>query len=257
MSTNSSRLTQRKSTAAVKSKSMFAGIAMLLFAPGVTLAASAEIDMTNLQNQQALFEDMVDDLGSALSYKSLIPAEPLGILGFDIGLEVGATKLSGNGFDAAVGGDAPGTLLVPKVHLHKGLPFAIDVGAFLSSVPSSNIRLTGAELRYAFIEGNTILPAIAVRGTYSALSGVNHLDLKSTGLELTISKGFVMLTPYAGLGKVKVKGSSDVGGLSSVDSTLSKSYIGLNVNLGLMNLAAETDKTGDNTTTSVKFGFRF
>jgi len=228
-----------------------------LLAPGLAGAASSTLDITSIQNNQTVFADLVSDLGSALSYKAITPAEPLGVLGIDLGLEFSATKLSSDAVKIAAGGDGATTLLVPKVHVHKGLPLSMDVGAFVSAVPSSNIKATGLELRYAFVEGNTVLPAMAVRGSYSTLSGVDHLDLKTTGLELTISKGFVMLTPYAGIGKVKVSGNSDLSTLSKENATLTKTYLGVNINLGLLNIVGETDKTGENTTTSLKFGFRF
>jgi len=219
-------------------------------------AADSTINMTNI-TVQSTFADLVKDLGSALSYKAIAPAEPLGLLGVDLGLEFSATKLSSDALKIAAGGNGPSTLLVPKVHVHKGLPLSLDVGAFVSAVPSSNIKVTGAELRYSFLEGNTVLPAVALRGTYTKLSGVEHFDLSTKGVELTISKGFALLTPYAGLGKVKVSGDSDFAALNKETPSLSKSYIGLNVNLGLLNIVGETEKTGEDTTTSLKFGFRF
>jgi len=236
-------------------QSVLLGVTLLI--PGMASAASSTIDMTNLLNKQTLFADLVTDLGSALSYKAITPAEPLGVLGIDLGLEFSSTKLNSDAVKTAAGGSGATTLIVPKVHVHKGLPLSLDIGAFVSAVPSSNIKATGLELRYSFVEGNTVLPAIAARGTYSTLSGVDHLELKTSGLELTISKGFAMLTPYAGLGKVKVSGDSDLASLTKETATLNKSYVGLNVNLGLLNIVGETEKTGDDATVSLKFGFRF
>jgi len=228
-----------------------------LLTAGNASAADSTIDMTNIAGNQNAFADLVSDLGSALSYKAIAPAEPLGLLGIDLGLEFSSTKLSTDAVKIAAGGNGATTLLVPKVHVHKGLPLSLDVGAFVAAVPSSNIKATGAELRYSFLEGSTVMPAVALRGTYTKISGVDHLDLSTKGVELTISKGFAMLTPYAGLGKIKVSGDSDLPTLNAESPTLSKSYIGLNFNLGLLNIVGETDKTGDDTTTSLKFGFRF
>jgi hypothetical protein len=129
----------------------------------------------------------------------------------------------------------------------------------MTSIPSSNIKVLGADIKYAIIEGGALFPALSVRGTYTKLSGVDDLNLNTKGLELSVSKGFAILTPYAGIGKVKVTGEpgSSVAGLSSEDATLSKQFLGVNINLGLMDIAVETEKTGDNTTTSAKLGFRF
>lgn len=230
----------------------------LLVLTGAVQAADYNID--NLQfTSQANFRLLSEDLGAALSYKAVAPAEPLGLTGFDLALEVSSTKVQNTAaWQQALGSsDTPSNLVVPKVHLHKGLPLGIDVGAFWASVPSSNIDLVGAELRYALVKGGTATPAIALRGTYSKLSGVEQLAFDTTGVELSISKGFAVLTPYAGIGRIKV--NSEPQGillLSKESFNQSKSYVGVNINLGL-NIGLEADKTGDASTYSIKFGFRF
>lgn len=228
------------------------------YAP-LSSAKDATIVMQNLAGNTSAFKGLVEDLGSALSYKAISPAEPLGIIGFDISFEISATKLETEGLNTAAGGDAPSTLYVPKLHVVKGLPFGMDIGAFYTAIPSSNIKIVGAEFKYAFMEGSTVLPAVAVRGTYTKLSGVDDLSFNTKGLDLSISKGFLMFTPYAGIGKVMVTGepSNNVAGLSSEDVTHSKQFVGVNINFGLMNIAAETEKTGDSATTSIKVGLRF
>lgn len=236
--------------------SMFAVLSLV---PGA-YASDSNIDLAGNSSQfqgNNLFADLVADLGAALSYKAVAPAEPLGITGFDIGLEISATKMETNALNAATGDDAPSTLYIPKVHLHKGLPFGIDVGAFYTSIPSSNIGVFGGEIRYAILEGSTITPALAIRGTFTQLSGVDNFDLTTMGLELTISKGFAMFTPYAGVGRIQMDGETSVPGIPDESVSKDKYFIGLNFNLGLVNFAAETEQTGDNSTTSAKIGFRF
>jgi hypothetical protein len=222
-----------------------------------TAANSSKVDLSLISGQQDVFGDLVKDLGAAVNYKLVAPAEPLGILGFDVSLEVSGTSMESSALESATSGDAPGTLYIPKVHLHKGLPFGLDVGAFITSIPSSNIEVIGGELRYALMEGSTITPAISVRGTYSQMSGVDKFDLNTTGLELSISKGFLMLTPYAGIGAVRYQGDTSLVGLSQETINEKKYFLGLNFSLGLVNFAAETEQTGDNTTTSAKIGVRF
>ena len=234
---------------------LFISPALLL--PQFANASDATVDMNNISTQ-SVFGDLVKDLGAAVNYKSISPAEPLGITGFDFGFEISGTSVERKkSFDTAVGGSAPSTLYVPKLHIHKGLPMGFDVGAFYSSVPTSNINILGGELKYAIMEGSTVMPALAVRGTYSRLSGVSKLDLNSAGLELSISKGFAMFTPYAGIGAVRYQGDSSVSGISQERISETKYFLGLNFNLGLVNIAAETEQTGDNSTTSAKIGVRF
>lgn len=58
-----------------------------------SLAAQAD-DLNNLGAlSQAKFQTLSEDLTAALSYKAVAPAEPLGLTGFDIGIEVTGTSL--------------------------------------------------------------------------------------------------------------------------------------------------------------------
>ncbi len=236
---------------------------ILIVIPFLFLAAEADAadNIDTIDNLvQAQFRSFSEDVSAAISYKAVVPVESMGITGFDVGLEASVTTISDKtAFDLACGGCGAEQLVVPKIHLHKGLPFGIDVGLMMASVPNSNIRLSGAEVRYALVEGSTVSPAVAVRATYSKLDGVDQLDMSTTGLELGISKGFTMVTPYAGIGQNWVK-SNPKGTASALDSenyTQTKTYVGVNVNLGLMNLAFEADRTGDSNSYSAKFGFRF
>lgn len=235
-------------------------VAAMIAVFALTPAAWAGSDINNIGAlSQDLFKDLTADLGAALSYKAIRPAEPMGSLGFDIGFEVSSTSLESNALETATSGGATSSqLLVPKLHISKGLPFGFDIGAFYTSVPSSNIGLIGGELSYALFEGSTLTPAVSIRGTFSRLTGVNELDLTTKGVELSVSKGFAMFTPYAGIGQVWIDSSASAGtSLADESLTKSKYFLGINFNLGLINFAAETEQTGDNSSTSAKIGVRF
>jgi hypothetical protein len=230
---------------------------------GLTAAAPADdIDLTQLLGVQGDFRLLSEDLGAALSHKAIAPGEPLGLLGIDVGVEVTATDLQGSRVYERVTGSSDNSdyLLVPKLHVHKGLPLRLNVDAFYSAVPDSNIRLFGGALGFSLLEGGVATPALTVRATATSLSGVDGLDLDTRGVELTISKGFAILTPYAGIGRVHVT-SEPTGiaalGLRKESFDLDKIYAGLNINLGLLNFAFEADQTGDATSYSGKLGFRF
>jgi hypothetical protein len=219
--------------------------------------AFAGDDLEDLRNlTQSEFGRLSKDFTAAASYKGVSPAEPLGITGFDIGVEVSATKMEHGDIWKKAGSDNS-TVAMPKVHIHKGLPFNIDVGAFLSMAPGTDIKLAGAEIKYALIGGNVALPAVSIRAAATKLFGVDELDLNTRSLELTVSKGFLNFTPYAGVGKVWGTLTPNVGGLRKETPDANKVFAGLNLNLGLANLAAEVDDTGGNRTVSAKLGFRF
>jgi hypothetical protein len=222
----------------------------------------AAYNIDSLQNLlQPEFKAFSQDLGAALSYKAVSPAEPLGITGFDIGLEVTGTKLNHSDiWDKASSGSAPSTVPAPKLHVIKGLPLNFDVGAVYTKIPTTNISLLGGELRYAILEGGVASPALAVRGTFTKLSGVDQLDFSTKGLELSVSKGFAMLTPYAGIGEVWVdsKPKADAATVLNKESfQQTKYFVGANINLGLINFDLDYDNTDSTNSYTVKMGWRF
>ena len=220
---------------------------------------AANIDLTKFTGTtgQSDFKAFSEDLGSALSYKAVTPPAPLGVTGFDLGLEATSTKM--RNLNIATGGSET-RLIVPKLHVYKGLPLNIDVGAFYSAVPSTNIKLYGGELRYAILEGGVALPAVGIRGSMTKLTGVDQLSFGTKGLDISISKGFAMFTPYAGVGRVWVDSTPSglpAQVLKKETFQQSKVFVGGNLNFGLVNFAVEYDKTGSAKSYSAKLGFRF
>ncbi len=218
-------------------------------------------DINNIQGlSQPNFRLLSEDLGAALSYKPLTPTAPPGITGFDLGIAATSTKLQNSSVFATAGGGSHSSVIVPSLRLSKGLPFGIDVGVMYSSVPSTNIKLYGGELRYAIVPGGVAMPAIGIRGSYTKLTGVDQLDFDTKGVDLSISKGFTIFTPYAGVGKVWVAStpkSIPTSTPTKESLSLNKVYVGINMNFGLTNLAFEGDRTGQATSYGVKLGFRF
>ncbi len=234
----------------------------LMATPALFLAVSAMAsDINNLKSlSQQQFKDFSRDLTSALSYKAVEPATNLGITGFDASLGVSAVRMKNSSIWQKATGSDVGFLPIPKLQISKGLPFGIDISGFYTAVPSTNIHLYGAALKYSILEGTAVTPALAVRGTYTKLDGVDQLGFDSKGLELLVSKGFLGITPYAGIGVVNSNSSAHLPApfaLSSVNQTESKVFAGVNWNIVLGNLALEYDRTGNNDTLSAKIGLRW
>lgn len=236
------------------------------FAAAILVAASLPAratDISQIQNlKQDQFHGLSQDLAATLSYKPLTPTAPLGITGFDLGIAATATKIHNSDALNQAGAGAHSTLAVPSLRVNKGLPFNIDVGAMVGEVPGSNVRVYGGELRYALLPGGTATPAIGVRGSYTKLTGVDQLDFNTRGIDLSISKGFLLFTPYAGIGRVWATSNpkdlpTNPNNLSRESLSLKKTFVGLNMNFGLTNLVFEADRTGDDTSYGVKLGFRF
>jgi hypothetical protein len=152
----------------------------------------------------------------------------------------------------------------------KGLPFGIDIGAVYSQVPDTNIKYFGGEIKYAIMKGSAVTPAVAVRGTYTQLFGVDELEFKTYGVEATVSKGLgfgVKLTPYAGLGvnwfQSKPTGfaaapvSSGGLGLSEENSVHPKLYAGARFTILLIAITGEVELNNVTPVYSLKAGLAF
>ena len=234
-------------------------LAVLLVATASNLAPADDIDAID-RLSPSQFESFADDLVAALSYKSSSSAEPLGVLGFDLGLGVSLVRLENAESWGIATGSTTEYLPIPKVSLTKGLPFDVDVGAFVAAVPGSNIFVYGAQLQYALMAGNPVLPAVALRGGMTRLSGVEQLSLETRSVELVVSKGFFAFTPYAGVGRVwgdVTPNSAAAATLQTLSPTQDRIFAGLQFGLVIGSLSLEVDKTGDALGASTKLGLRF
>lgn len=218
---------------------------------------AANINLGSSEFSQAEFKAFSEDLGSALSYKAVTPTAPLGISGFDVGLEATSTEMKNPDLWVQATGSSRNSLVLPKLHVYKGLPLNIDIGAFYSAVPTTNIKYYGGEIRYAILAGGVTSPALGIRGSLTKLSGVDQLSFNTKGLDVSISKGFTIFTPYVGIGSVWVESTPQAGSLGKETFLQNKIFVGGNVNLGLANFALEYDKTGHAQSYSAKLGFRF
>ncbi len=226
----------------------------LVIAVFIVLLAAAPAMATTTFQLPALqddFKKLSTDLGLAISYDPLSPAEPLGGLlpGFDAGVEVTAVKInkSASYWQNSVTNPSslPDYLYLPKVHVQFGLPIIpLDLGVEYATAPGTDIKLIGGELKYAVLKGGIVMPAIAVRGAYTKLSGIDVFDMETKSLDLSISKGFLIVTPYAGIGEVWItstpKGSATA--LKKENITETKEFIGAKLTFfPFLNLVAEAD----------------
>ena len=206
---------------------------------------------------QGEFRAISRDLGAAFAYKGDTPATALGPLGFDVGVEVTETRMENSTLFARAGAGGQSRLLIPKVHVHKGLFAGFDIGAFAAGAPDIAARLYGAELRYAIFDDGLAMPAIGVRVSGTRASGLGELEVSTAAVDLIASKRFTALTPYVGAGTVRVQSAANGTGLARETLNQARVFGGLNVNLLAVNLAFEAEKMGDNVSLSAKVGWRF
>ena len=215
---------------------------------GFTGTANAAVNL----GSQAGFDTFSNELGGALAYRAVAPADPLGIIGFDIAVE---------GTNASFGGDS---VIIPKIKFQKGLPGNLDIAGYYTQLPLSSISgvsgdgtAYGVALSYAILEGGVVSPALAIRGSYTNADIPGVIGATTTGVDLEISKGFPIISPYAGIGMVNISTTDKGTGWNDYSATETRYFAGANFNLKIMDIAFEVGKTGDNNFTTFKLGFRF
>lgn len=223
-------------------KKLLIGCLLLMM---TSLSFAQDIEVSGAMTDQD-FKDFALELGSAISFTPMSPAEPLGITGFDVSLEVTAADIN-DGEDywenMSADNDPSAFLMFTKLHAMKGLPYNIDIGAMVGSVANSNAKAWGLEIRYAILEGTAATPAVGVRGTYSHMTGVDDVDLQQYSGDLLISKGFLMFTPYAGVSifKLLAKETTDEIDVDTVDEYQFKGLLGVQVTpFPFLSVKAET-----------------
>jgi hypothetical protein len=206
---------------------------------------------------QGEFRKVSEDMGAAFSYKGVTPATPLGLTGFDVGIEVTSTQIENSSLFAKAGAGSISDVLVPKVHVHKGLWGGVDIGVFVAGSSQVEATLWGGELRYAIMDDGIATPAVGLRLSGSKATGTGDLNFATGAFDVVVSKRFVLLTPYGGGGVVRVHSSVRGSPLAEERFNKGRYFAGVNLNLVAANLAFEAEKMGENTSLSAKLGFRF
>jgi hypothetical protein len=199
---------------------------------------------------QVGFDAFSRDIGRATTYRAAAPADPLGLTGFDLAIEATSTKVDGT------------DVVFPKVRFQKGLILGLDIAGYYSSLPTSQITgisndatAYGAALSYAFLndDGDDFM-SLALRGSYTSLDVPGAIKTTTTGVDLTASKKLVLLSPYVGVGMVNI---NSTGSSFSATSQATRSFVGANLNLKIMDIAYELDTTDGVQSQTLKLGFRF
>lgn len=224
---------------------------------GLSLPAQGD-DLDNLDVlSQAQFRMLAQDLTGVLNYKALQPAEPLGVIGFDVGLEASAIRIENSDVWEQAGVDVS-TLPLARISATKGLPLGFDVGGFIATAPGTGLKNYGAQLRYAILEGGVVSPAIGLRAAVTRLEGVDQLGFDTRSLDVSISKGFGPLTPYGGLGRVWADAAPGAAtGLAEESIHETRAFAGVRFSMIVLQFAFEAERIGETTGYSARLGFGF
>jgi hypothetical protein len=161
------------------------------------------------------FRVFARQLGAALTSVNLAPPGTLGHSGFAMSAELSRVAFSGDVQLNRAAEAFKGDLLVPSIHLRKGLPFSFEFGTRVGWIERSRMGAVTVELKWALNEGIASTPDIGVRGHLTRLLGSRDFDLTAGGLDVGLGKQFAIagmatLTPYVGGNLVFVGASTRV-----------------------------------------------
>ena len=208
------------------------------------------------QLTQDAFLRLAKDLASVTALRALSPGVTLNLLGFDIGLEVGVTKVDDATAWRKAGGGAT-DVVTPRLTIHKGLAAGFDIGASIGTAGGSGLSTIGAIMRYQLVEPATITPGVTLRLTGNREFGNSALSVRSLGADVVVAKPLVVITPYVGVGAVRTETSASGSNLASASVNRSRLFVGFDTQLAFATFSAEAEKSGGATSVSSKIGFRF
>lgn len=220
------------------------------FDPSLT---QEEFDRLSLLAGEAIFASPVDSPGT------------IGLLDFEIGLAATAIDVEQEApyWVKSVPEDilVDGRLLVPRVVVSKGLG-AASITASYGVVGDSDAHVLGGSIELPLIRGSLTRPALAIRGVYSQLQGVDEADLTSYGAQVLIGKGIGPVTPYAGYGRMWIASEARIAVPDSdpivLESDLEQDLltVGAKLDLFLLKFVVEGSRA-DDWQYSARVGFGF
>jgi hypothetical protein len=243
------------------------------------------------------FGMLASDLTLAVTSSLLTPGSTTGHSGFDMALE-GAysqthAEVSGTAsgsFNTASGastfgprdywptrGMTPHELFVPAIRIRKALPFSFELGARFKYLSQSALYAGQIEGKWAFFEGDRVVPDFALRLAYTRVAGVRTLNIGATDVDFVVSKrfgilGVVSLTPYGAVRFTYMRASSDpieffpaassgtvearTASFPTLSGTFFRPTLGVRMTTYALSLAAEITQYGGGTFKTDNYNFR-
>lgn len=152
------------------------------------------------------FQDLVRDAGHILSFPAADQADSYGLVGFDAGLgyQLGILDAGAEHWEALGG---PSFWNQGYLRAVKGLPGDIDVGVMGGMRLFEEDYVVGGEVRWNFYGDGLVLPAIGARLAYTQTVDMELMSLRTFSAQAHISKSFLIITPYGGIGYTGAYGS--------------------------------------------------
>lgn len=221
--------------------------ALALVTSSSAFAVSDPTDFSGLTD--GMTESFVRTIAIGADHRAIMSASPLGaVIGLDVGVEVVAVKLPSDfkqHLQTVGAGSAPSLIPIPRLNLHKGLPYGINLG--VSWISYDGNSAIGGDVQWTFLK-SIATPALAIRAGYTS-SKIFFMDTSSWKFDLLVSKKLPIIDPYLGVGIQFLSGELVESGAAQIPNGVKKShsqsaahvFAGLPIKLGLFKMSPEID----------------
>lgn len=253
------------------------GLPASLILSSVVAQPAHALTSYNVSNLSSLTQDVVHDLvGTAAvgtAHRDYMPASSMSwAIGLDVGVEATGVLLPRSIRDTIgqISNESPDSVLavvpVPKLNLHKGLPFGVEAGMSYVSY-QDKIKVIGGDVKWTFtnlLSHSPVSAAVKMGYTSETLWYLKGHDFQTDFL-VSVPLLFI-LEPYAGAGLQMWQGHIDVptglpassglpASVSGSDSgTNAHLFAGTSLKMGFFWITPEVDYS---TLKVVSFGSKF
>lgn len=200
---------------------------------------------------KAEFSELTSELGSVLRFRQLGDAAPLGKGNGDVTVQVGNMPTNNRTLGRS--------MAFPRVVARFGASDRVDVGAFGGFEPDANYGMAGVDTKIALlVQGHARPVSLSIRPSVTSLIGPSQLLAANASIDISISRSFGALSPYAGVattGSIAFERSAHVD-LNPAVAEGSLSYAGLSYAWRALVASAEVEK-GTRVNYAFRIGTRF
>lgn len=263
----------------------------------VSSLSHADFEFDNLNEDDV--KTVISELGTSFSHTTVSSAGSLGkIFGIEAAIVGGVVE--SKGIDRLVqesSSDGEGVEVIPYGAIIAAVSLPMGLGGEVSFIPSQEAfgdfeyNKLGFAFKWTLTDALLALPfdmSVKAHHTVASLSfdqtinnsSTGNTDVNATvdyssnisGLQLIVGKSLLLVSPYIGIGYIRVDGELEVsasGGGTIFDPSFSSAqtvdelesgfeyFAGLQLNLLIIRAAVEVGKVLDNTKVAVKLGLKF
>jgi hypothetical protein len=222
--------------------------AVALAAAIVPASASAQDFNVRPGYTQEQLASLADEVGADLRFRQLGDTTTLGRGIVDIGVQLAETRID----------DSQGAWNHTRVVARFGVHDRVDVGAWGGFNPHSDYGIAGVDTKILLVREGRSPVSLSVRPSLTSLVGPSEVWVGTTSVDLTVSRAFGAVSPYAGVAarsSIAFERSADID-LDPADAEGTASYAGVAYRWRSLSLAGEVEK-GETVSVGFRIGTRF